>query len=103
MLIFFDDHRLPRLYPLTLTRPAADLRIGILTIKEKWEKRLGASASSFLTVGYLREKFALATESENLLINGRFLPKSGSPFRGSPLNDHAAGAQFGSSGQRQLH
>lgn len=74
MLIFFDDHRLPRLYPLTLTRPAADLRIGILTIKEKWEKRLGASQSAFLTLSYLREKYALATENENLLVNGRFLP-----------------------------
>jgi UDP-N-acetylglucosamine diphosphorylase/glucosamine-1-phosphate N-acetyltransferase len=74
MLIFFDDHRLPRLYPLTLTRPAAELRIGILTIKEKWARRLGESQSKFLTVSYLREKYDFATESDNLLINGRFLP-----------------------------
>jgi UDP-N-acetylglucosamine diphosphorylase/glucosamine-1-phosphate N-acetyltransferase len=74
MLIFFDDHRLPRLYPLTLTRPAAELRIGILTIKEKWEKRLNASDAKYLTVAYLREKYAFATASDNLLLNGRFLP-----------------------------
>ena len=29
------------LYPFTLTRSAADMRIGILTIREKWEKLVG--------------------------------------------------------------
>lgn len=38
MLISFDDTGLQEtLYPLTATRSAADIRIGILTIREKWE------------------------------------------------------------------
>lgn len=75
-LIFFDDHRLVRLYPLTLTRPAADLRIGILTIREKWLRALHETASHDLTSAHLRGKYPLATAGDNLLINGRFLPNA---------------------------
>ncbi|NLH57242.1 MAG: hypothetical protein GX467_10395, partial [Rikenellaceae bacterium] len=36
-VILFDDSRWDHLLPLTFTRPVSELRIGILTIKEKWE------------------------------------------------------------------
>lgn len=72
-LILFDDHRHNALKPLTYTRPVGDLRVGILRIAEKWEKRLNTS-SSFLTMPYLREKFDVRLEKQNLLVNGGLLP-----------------------------
>ena len=35
-VILFDDDR-ENLYPLSFTRPISDFRVGISTIKEKWE------------------------------------------------------------------
>jgi UDP-N-acetylglucosamine diphosphorylase/glucosamine-1-phosphate N-acetyltransferase len=72
-LILFDDHRHTTLKPLTYTRPVGDLRIGILRISEKWEKRMNTSAS-FLTMPYLREKFPAVIAEQNLLVNGGLLP-----------------------------
>jgi len=54
-------------------RPVADIRIGILTIREKWETFLGTKTSS-LTENYLSEKFFLKTEAQNICINGSVLP-----------------------------
>jgi len=72
-IILFDDEQRIHLLPLTYTRPAADIRIGILTIREKWEKYFNLSSSS-LTEDYLHEKYPLFTQKDNLLINGRVLP-----------------------------
>ena len=72
-LILFDDQRRNHLLPFTYTRPVADLRIGILTIREKWEKLSGEKAS-FLTQDYLQTKFPLHREASNLLIAGSILP-----------------------------
>ncbi len=71
--ILFDDNRWLDLRPLTLTRPVADLRIGILTIKEKWEKHLH-SFCSFKTQKYLEGKFKINVSDDNILINGGILP-----------------------------
>ena len=68
-LILFDDHSWENLLPLTFTRPVADLRVGIMTISEKWEKRFNRSPS-FLTQNQLSAKYKLITGSKNLLING---------------------------------
>ncbi len=73
-LIFFDDPKLrAQLLPFTYTRPLCDLRIGILTIREKWEK-IFEIKSSTITENYLSEKYALRLEEDNLLINGALLP-----------------------------
>jgi UDP-N-acetylglucosamine diphosphorylase/glucosamine-1-phosphate N-acetyltransferase len=72
-LILFDDAVRNHLLPLTFTRPVADLRIGILTILEKWERKLGLSGS-FLTQAYLQDKFPLIRTNSNLLIAGSVLP-----------------------------
>lgn len=40
-LVLDDTLIQPHLYPFTYTRSAADIRIGILTIRQKWEKLLG--------------------------------------------------------------
>ncbi len=72
-LILFDDDIRDHLLPLTFTRPICELRIGILTIREKWEKWLGIDAS-YITQDYLSEKYPLKITSENIVINGSVMP-----------------------------
>lgn len=72
-LIFFDDQTRENLLPLTFTRPVCELRVGILTIRDKWEKQLNLKGS-FVTEEYLREKFPLSIGEDNLFINGSILP-----------------------------
>ena len=74
--ILFDDTVNPRLRPFTFTKPAADLRIGILTIREKWERRLDACTSS-ATHDYLNVKFPCVIGEDNVFINGTVLPSEG--------------------------
>ncbi|MGZ4034494.1 MAG: GlmU family protein [Bacteroidia bacterium] len=73
--ILFDSSTRINMLPLTFTRPVADIRIGILTIREKWEKYLGTKTSS-LTEDYLSKKFPLtfAIDTDNIWINGSFCP-----------------------------
>ena len=73
-LLFFDDKKSKQLYPLTFTKPAAELRCGILTISEKWKKRIAHETSGYFTAGFLSKKFEYETANENILINGRLLP-----------------------------
>ena len=70
--ILFDDYR-EDLLPLTFTRPVCDLRIGVMTIREKWEKRLNAQTSTF-TEKYLSAKFPCVESQVNVLINGGVCP-----------------------------
>nr|WP_068892353.1 putative sugar nucleotidyl transferase [Pedobacter panaciterrae] len=71
----FDDSAWHSLRPLSFTRPVADLRIGILTIAQKWEKYLNAE-SGFLTIAYLAIKYPLLADAE-LFINGSICPDEG--------------------------
>lgn len=71
--ILFGDQTRNHLLPFTFTRPIADIRLGILTLREKWEKMLNATTSS-LTEEYLSLKFPLVKEADNILINGSILP-----------------------------
>lgn len=73
--ILFDDASRNNLLPLVFIRPVADLRIGILTIREKWEMFLNAKTST-LTESYLDEKFPLKLEKENFLINSSIIPNN---------------------------
>lgn len=75
-LILFDDHSWDNLLPLTFTRPVSELRIGIMTIAEKWEYDLGTKSTP-LTREYLRGKFPCHCEEDNLHINGTLLPEPG--------------------------
>ena len=65
--ILFDDQSRNNLLPLTFMRPVADIRIGILTIREKWEKYLKAKTSS-LTESYLSTKFPIVPHNEHIII-----------------------------------
>ncbi|MGB5553608.1 MAG: GlmU family protein [Flavobacteriaceae bacterium] len=71
--ILFDGPVRNALLPFTFTRPVADIRVGIMTIREKWEKYLNCTTSS-LTEEYLSEKYPLVTKNENVLINASYLP-----------------------------
>lgn len=71
--ILYDSTTRNHLLPLVFTRPVADIRVGILTIREKWERMLGAKTST-LTEGYLSSKYPLVEAEVNLLINGSILP-----------------------------
>lgn len=70
--ILFDASR-NSLLPLTYTRPVCDIRIGILTIREKWEKYLGEKTST-ITEDYLSVKYPTLQGEEMMLINGSICP-----------------------------
>ena len=71
--ILFDGSARNALLPFTYTKPVADLRIGILTIREKWEKYLGLTTTT-ITEEYLEEKYPMVELEENILINASFCP-----------------------------
>lgn len=74
---FFEDDMCEAFQPLTLTRPVDDLRIGIDTISEKWQKTLNTNAKSRLLRSELTEVFSRGSISDNqpcLWINSRYLP-----------------------------
>lgn len=71
--ILFDGPSRDTLLPFTFTRPVAEIRIGILTIREKWEKYLGYTTST-VTEGYLSDKFPMVEVEDNVMINASYLP-----------------------------
>lgn len=71
--ILFDGSARNQLLPFTFTRPVADIRIGILTIREKWEKLLGTTTST-ITEDYLANKWPMVEMEQNIMINASFLP-----------------------------
>ena len=71
--ILFDGSVRDNLLPFTFTRPVADIRVGILTIREKWEKYLGNTTTT-ITELYLSGKFPMVEMEENVLINASYLP-----------------------------
>lgn len=73
-LILFDDPSIRQdLSPFTFTRPISEMRVGILTITEKWEKHLSTKAS-FYTAEYLSEKYPGKSTNDNLFVNGAICP-----------------------------
>ncbi len=72
-IILFDNEIRDKLLPFTFTRPVCELRIGIFTIREKWEKWLGGKVS-YITQDYLSEKYDISISERNFLINGSVLP-----------------------------
>ena len=71
--ILFDGNVRNQLLPFTFTRPVADIRVGILTIREKWEYLLGFTTTT-VTEDYLSEKYSFLELEKNVLINASFLP-----------------------------
>lgn len=73
--ILFDGPARNALLPFTFTRPVADILIGIMTIRQKWEMRLGTTTTT-LTEEYLSEKFPMVEMEANVMINSSFLPNA---------------------------
>ncbi len=71
--ILFDGEARDALLPFTYTRPVADIRIGILTIREKWERYLGYTTST-VTEEYLSDKYPMVELDENIMIHASYLP-----------------------------
>ncbi len=71
--ILFDGPARANLLPFTFTRPVADIRVGILTIREKWEKYLGSTTTT-VTEDYLSEKYPMVELEANVMINAGYLP-----------------------------
>jgi UDP-N-acetylglucosamine diphosphorylase/glucosamine-1-phosphate N-acetyltransferase len=72
-IILWDAMAREHLFPFTFTRPVAEIRIGILTIKEKYQKHFKANVSC-LAADYLQSKYKAEFTGDNLLINASVLP-----------------------------
>jgi UDP-N-acetylglucosamine diphosphorylase/glucosamine-1-phosphate N-acetyltransferase len=59
LLHLYDKHCRVNLLPFTYTRTSADVRVGILTLREKWEQLYQCQTSS-ITEEYLQELFPSA-------------------------------------------
>ncbi len=73
VVLFDSEQRHANLLPLSFTRPIADFRIGILSIKEKWEMLSGRLCHS-LPVDYLRLKFPMSSVEQALFAAAWIMP-----------------------------
>jgi len=71
--ILFDGPSRNNLLPFTFTRPVADIRVGILTIREKWETYLKTTTTT-VTEDYLSDKYPMVEMDENIMIHASYLP-----------------------------
>ena len=92
-VILFDENR-TNYYPLSFTRPIAYFRVGMLTIKEKWEQYY--KTVSVKTEDYLSVKFPLKILQDNLWIDSRILP---SQILVTELNSLRAGEALAKDGK----
>jgi UDP-N-acetylglucosamine diphosphorylase/glucosamine-1-phosphate N-acetyltransferase len=73
-LVFSDAQYWEDFLPLTFTRPVAEMRCGILTFSERWQKILENTDVSFFTENYLQGKFKNPEDVESLFLVTNFLP-----------------------------
>ena len=74
--LLFDDENRANLLPLAYTRPVAEFRIGILTITEKWSRRMPNEAvfGGYVTETYLQGKYPSDINEDQLWINASVCP-----------------------------
>lgn len=73
-IILHDNGLHLRFAPLTLTRPVGDLRVGILTNKERWEKWIPEAVVSFDTEKYISKKFPRISGELDIEVNAAIIP-----------------------------
>lgn len=91
-VVLFDTFEsFENLLPLSYTRPVADFRVGIMTIREKWEHYLPGNYS-YKTTEYLGEKFpvAVSADEEAVFVAGNVLPDEDLAARVSALESGGA-------------
>lgn len=74
-VILFNEKEQQDLLPLTFMKPCGELRMGILTFRERWEKFLGIKMS-YHTLPYLSKLFPKVEEEYNLFLNPTYFPTS---------------------------
>ncbi|MCA6483836.1 MAG: hypothetical protein IM547_00370 [Chitinophagaceae bacterium] len=72
-IILFDPNDRDRLLPLASTRAFADIRLGILTQRERWEQRTKEKVG-VATAGYLRCLYDTLPEGEYTWIDASVYP-----------------------------
>lgn len=73
-IILFDDDKVrAALLPLTFTRPVAEIRFGIMTQTQKWQKAI-EGRYSYLTQDYLSEKYPAVMAEDNLFVAAHVCP-----------------------------
>ncbi len=75
-MLFDEASARNNLLPFTFTRPVCDVRIGILTVREKWQHDLQRTVG-VVTQDYLSAKHPARPATDNLYINGAVLPDAG--------------------------
>lgn len=89
-VVLFDESEIwKNLLPLTFTRPVSEIRIGILSIKQKWDKHLKTS-SSYLTQDFLSQKFNSILTDDTLFINASVCPDEKLVTKIQKLTTHSA-------------
>lgn len=73
IVLYDEEQAWKNLLPFTFTRPISEIRIGILTIREKWERTLSCNCS-FYTQAYLSEKFPLQESADQVIIQSGLCP-----------------------------
>lgn len=74
-IILFDNQDIwVDILPMTYTRPLADIRVGILTIREKWQRYFPEASISILTRPYLSKKYPTHEAECQLFIAGHIFP-----------------------------
>lgn len=71
--VLFDSLNRDALLPIVYMRPVGTIRVGMLTLQEKWEHFL-KKPTSFLVPVYLSNRFQAEQESLNVYINAAVIP-----------------------------
>lgn len=88
-IILFDGPQRDHLLPFTYLRPVGSLRVGMLTLREKWEHHLSGRAS-YITREYLSELFPITISERNYIVNAAVLPDEELVQRILALHDNEA-------------
>jgi UDP-N-acetylglucosamine diphosphorylase/glucosamine-1-phosphate N-acetyltransferase len=74
--LLFDDKDRNNLLPLSYTRPIGEFRIGILTLNEKWQKRMPEKAefAGYITESYLQTKYPCDIQEDQWWVNSSVCP-----------------------------
>lgn len=73
-LVFSDAQFHEDFLPLTFIRPTAEMRCGVLTFAERWQKLLGITETAYITEDYLQAKFRSPEQVQSLFLVPNFLP-----------------------------
>src|ERR1041385_4216035 len=74
-IVLFDEESVWRnLLPLTFTRPVSKIRIGILSIDEKWQQHFKKASISYLSQPHLSGLYPVKLAETNYFINGSIIP-----------------------------